>query len=263
MKHEMILMRLILFVFFVVMQFFSLRYEFYPLLWATNKISDLFYISFFFHLIFSILWIWAYIMTSWIDSGSLKYELTKLGYFDGSLLNQLPEQFESLPRCPKCNLPKPIRCHHCSECDACMFRFDHHCPAIGNCVALKNMKSFMLFNFYTSIIFFTHSITGIIVVILKKTNSSDIILTLSIIGGLMGLGLTSFGCNYIPQILTNRTTLENIANIDTQHFDEGNELNWKQIFGESIFSWFIPTWPTISGFRWSGMNDLPHFSGLK
>ena len=32
---------------------------------------------------------------------------------------------------------------HCSECGQCIFKMDHHCPWINNCVGGKNMKFFL------------------------------------------------------------------------------------------------------------------------
>lgn len=36
--------------------------------------------------------------------------------------------------CKKCHEIKPPRAHHCSICDTCVLKMDHHCPWINNCV---------------------------------------------------------------------------------------------------------------------------------
>lgn len=42
--------------------------------------------------------------------------------------------------CLRCKLPKPPRGHHCSQCDRCVLRMDHHCVWINNCVGWWNYK---------------------------------------------------------------------------------------------------------------------------
>ncbi|TFK67393.1 zf-DHHC-domain-containing protein [Pluteus cervinus] len=40
---------------------------------------------------------------------------------------------------------KPFRTHHCSNCQACVLKYDHHCSWIGQCVGARNHKFFVNF----------------------------------------------------------------------------------------------------------------------
>jgi hypothetical protein len=47
-------------------------------------------------------------------------------------------------------------------------------------------------------------------------------------------------------LITNKSTIESSTLSEKNPFNKGSLQNWKEIFGESIIKWFIPSRPNIN-----------------
>jgi len=70
--------------------------------------------------------------------------------------------------CKTCYIIRPIGASHCGICNACVERYDHHCPWIGNCIGKNNYRYFFFFLMFFNI----KSILGLMLSLLQiyKTN---------------------------------------------------------------------------------------------
>lgn len=78
----------------------------------------------------------SYLRTLCCDPGVVARNLSSIGLA------------EKTTHCRKCDMQRPIRARHCSVCEVCVLRYDHHCPWVGNCVGLRNHKYFILTSVY-------------------------------------------------------------------------------------------------------------------
>ena len=63
----------------------------------------------------------------------------------------LLDTLEASCLCPDCEVIRTPRCRHCTLCQRCVDRYDHHCPWVGICIGKRNYKYY--FAFITSLLF--------------------------------------------------------------------------------------------------------------
>lgn len=118
--------------------------------------------------------------------------------------------------CKKCQARKPDRAHHCSTCNRCVLKMDHHCPWLATCVGLRNYKAFLLFLLYTSLfcwICFGATTKWLWSEVLSEAQYTESLMPvnyilLCVIAGIIGLVLTGFTGWHLSLATRGLTTIE-------------------------------------------------------
>ncbi|RPA81517.1 zf-DHHC-domain-containing protein [Ascobolus immersus RN42] len=124
--------------------------------------------------------------------------------------------------CKKCQFRKPDRTHHCSSCNTCILKMDHHCPWLATCLGLHNYKSFLLFLTYTSLLcLLAFAVSSAYVYHTIFDTYADetefdapINWTLmAVMSGIIGLVLTGFTGWHFILVSRNMTTIESLEKV--------------------------------------------------
>ena len=157
----------------------------------------------------------------------------------------------ALKRCRKCNgRPKPDRAHHCSMCNRCVLKMDHHCPWVANCVGYHNYKFFYLFVSYA----FAECTFAALAMLDRVTISFSFArrdgrqglgasaLLGFILSGTFGIALFFFTAFHAYLISRGTTTLEvHIYGAAKNPYNlKSAGRNWAQVFGDRRWTWFLP-----------------------
>uniref|UniRef100_A0A7S1H2W7 Palmitoyltransferase n=2 Tax=Hemiselmis andersenii TaxID=464988 RepID=A0A7S1H2W7_HEMAN len=182
---------------------------------------------------------------------------------------------KELKVCYKCKSYKPDRCHHCSDCEQCTLRMDHHCPWVNNCIGFRNYKYFFLFLTYSTL---ACSFTIGILIWLIVTRGYDWFSAWDIVYTITCACVGIFLCGAVGLLVyhsilmtSNQTTIEQLKQIHASTFSIGCFTNIQQVLGSSPVTWCCPcVWGVsedFDGVQWdhpkerlSGIVSSPPFS---
>lgn len=224
--------------------------------------------------------LYTYFKVAYTDPGSpLNYEMLKV-YDMQAVENgaELPPEFLSrrsitIKRdgrfrvCRTCHVWKPDRCHHCSRCDRCILKMDHHCPWFPGCVGFNNQKYFIQFLLYGTIYSFSIlAFTSAQLIYWFKSGQYEyelinfLLLSVWLLAVAVSISLGCFTGFSVYQVTKNRTTVEMhllrryreelevlaeacnpIGSPKENAYDLGSSSeNWKDVMGCSWFEWLFP-----------------------
>ncbi|ESQ44385.1 hypothetical protein EUTSA_v10006138mg [Eutrema salsugineum] len=153
--------------------------------------------------------------------------------------------------CDTCQLYRPPRASHCSICNNCVQRFDHHCPWVGQCIALRNYPFFVCF-LSCSTLLCIYVFVFSWVSLLEVHGEFYLVLADDIILGVLALycfvsvwfvgGLSVF---HFYLICTNQTTCENFR----YHYDKKENPYRKGIYNNFMELFFAKIPPPLINFR--------------
>lgn len=170
--------------------------------------------------------------------------------------------------CKKCHSEKPVRTHHCSVCQECILRMDHHCPWINNCVGLNNHGHYMRFLSYMvaamllGLLLMTFRLGSLKYWQLVRQRqhwtldlTSEAVQMAVLIADVVGCAILTLliglltAVQYANMILGGHTTIEGLEISQLERdcgqsipfpFDRGSLANAKAVFGKRIWLWPFP-----------------------
>ena len=195
--------------------------------------------------------LWAYLQVVLTPPGLVPKRYTA----ETPMLNE--EELEGLPQCIPCKTFKPVRAHHCSKCKACVLRYDHHCPWVGQCIGLKNHKLFLVLIHYMlvlGLVWVSTAIPGLSAIFSDNEEYEHLqahAVRLSYVFTFLLVGLVTFGllmlCMKQMYLVSQNTT-------DVEHVREDYEFclgstsaNFSSLFGTgNILRHILPIRPNLS-----------------